>query len=243
MPQPAKIFIFLCLFSCSDRETKPLPNNKTNTQLIDILEPDKDTLPNGKRLLDNIDSGMSLYYKEVVSSDTLKGDYIICYGIDDSCKYFYLRHGDTLYLLNKTPIYTSTHGLGTLEKDFDNYFITRVDNGNGVPETYQVFDKKNGKNLLGNKAEAWNFRYSDNSLYFLYDNHTINLTGNHINRKPADSIYLYNVKTGKREGFKLDSKIPHDSYLNLKTLTKHSLTISWVQMMSNEKEHLVKYSR
>lgn len=49
------------------------------------------TLPNGKLLLDSMDSGMNLHYKEVVGSDTLKGGYTIGYGTDDSMEYFYLR--------------------------------------------------------------------------------------------------------------------------------------------------------
>ena len=141
--------IFLSLFSCDRAEKKPEPKIVVIPKEIDMLEPDLDTLPNGKRLLDNMDSGMVHYYKEVVGSDTLKGGYISCYGIDDSTKYFYLRHGDTLHLLNQTPIYTSTWGLGTLEKDCNSSFLTRVDNGNGTVSTYQFFDKRTGKNILG----------------------------------------------------------------------------------------------
>jgi hypothetical protein len=210
---------------------------------IDMLEPDLDTLPNGKRLLDNMDSGMVHYYKEVVGSDTLKGGYITCYGIDDSTKYFYLRHGDTLHLLNQTPIYTSTWSLGTLEKDFDNFILTTVDNGNGVPFTYQIFDKRTGKNILGDKVEAWNYKKYGDSLFFLYDNHTVTIIGNHINRKKADSIFLYNATSGRQQRFKLPNEIPYDSYLDLKKITKNNLTISWVQMMTDDDEKLVKYSR
>jgi hypothetical protein len=108
MIQPVKILFFLSLFSCNQAENKPVTKQTVKPNFIDILEVDHDTLPNGKRLLDNVDSGMSIYYKEVVGSDTLKEGYITCYGIDDSTKYFYLRHGDTLHLLNQTPIYTST---------------------------------------------------------------------------------------------------------------------------------------
>jgi hypothetical protein len=217
----------------------------TTPKFIDILEPDHDTLPNGKRLLDNVDSEMVHYYKEVVGSDTLQGGYIICYGIDDSTKYFYLRHGDTLHLLNQTPIdENSTWGLGTLEKDFDNFFITRIDNGNGVMETYQVFDKKTGRNLLGDKVEAWNFKYLGDTLYFLYDNHTINLVDyDYIDRKEADSIFLYNIKTGGRQGFKLPPKKSTDIiYYSIKNLTRNNLTISSTEHYSGE-ETLVKYSR
>jgi hypothetical protein len=230
--------------SCNTTEKKFSSSTKPDTPKdIDILEPDLDTLPNGKRHLNNVDSSLSMYYKEVVGPDTLKGGYITCYGIDDTTKYFYLRHDDTLHLLNHIPIYTSTWSLGIVEKDFDNFFITTVDNGNGVPQTYQVFDKRTGKNLLGDKVEAWGFQYLGNTLFFLYDNHSVELTDHSINRQEADSIFLYNVKSGKRQGFALPKENPEDIiYYNIKNLTKHSLTISR-QEHSADKENMVKYSR
>lgn len=235
--------ILLWLFSCDRPENKLEPQIIDRPKKIDILEPDHDTLPNGKRLLDNMDSGMANYYKEVVGSDTLKGGYISCYGIDDSTKYFYLRHGDTLHLLNQVPIYTSTWGLGTLEKDYDSFILTTVDNGNGVPFTYQIFDKQTGKNILGDKAEAWNYIMFSDSLFFLYDNHTVNLIGNSIDRKNADSVFLYNATSKRRQGFQLPKEIPYDSYIDLKKVTKNTLTISWMQIMTDNDEKLVKYSR
>jgi len=243
MMQPLKILTLLFLFSCNSTEkhsdTKQI--SKTGTQQIKASN--YDTLPNGQRLLDNMDSGMYIYYKEVVGSDTLKGGYITCYGIDDSMKYFYLRHGDTLHLLNKTEKYISTWSLGTLEKDFTTFFMTRIDNGNGVPETYQIFDKKIGKNILGDKTKAWNFQYLGDTLFFLYDNHTVSLIGNYIDRKEADSVFLYNVKSGKRQGFKLPKDIPYDIYIDLKKVTKNSLTISYIKIMSDEGEKILRYSR
>ena len=234
---------FILFFSCGRTDKKPEPKSVGIPKQIDILEPDHDTLPNGKRLLDNMDSGMVHYYKEVVGSDTLKGGYITCYGIDDSTKYFYLRHGDTLHLLNQTPIYTSTWSLGTLEKDYNSFFLTRVDNGNGTVSTYQVFDKRTGKNILGDKVEAWNYHTLNDSLFFLYDNHTVNLIGNHIDRKEADSIFLYNTASGRRQGFNLAKENPNDIiYYDIKNLSKHSLTISRREHYTDE-ESLVKYSR
>ena len=235
---------FISLFSCDTLEKKPeqLKVVKTPKQ-IDILEPDHDTLPNGKRLLDNLDSGMTLYYKEVVGSDTVKGGYITCYGIDDSTKYLYLRHGDTLHLLNQTPIYTSTHSLGILEKDFDTFIITTVDNGNGVPSTYQIFDKRSGKNILGDNVYAWNYKYLGDTLFFLYDNHSVNHIENYINRKYADSIFLFNSMTGRRQGFKLAEENPTDIiYYDIKSITNKSLTIIRREHYTEE-ERLVKYSR
>jgi hypothetical protein len=190
-----------------------------------------------------MDSGMVHYYKEVVGSDTLKGGYISCYGIDDSTKYFYLRHGDTLHLLNQTSIYTSTWSLGTLEKDFDSFILTRIDNGNGVPFTYQIFDKQTGKNLLGDNVEACNYQTYNDSLFFLFDNNSLNLIGNYIDRKQADSVFLYNATSGRRQGFKLPKEIPYDSYIDLKKITKNTLTISWAKIMTENSEKVVKYSR
>ncbi len=244
MIRPLVILTAFMLFSCGrPQKQQEQPKVVKTPKQIDILEPDHDTLPNGKRLLDNLDSGMVLYYKEVVGSDTLKGGYISCYGIDDSTKYFYLRHGNTLHLLNQTPIYTSTHGLGTLEKDFDTFILTTVDNGNGVPFTYQVFDKHTGKNILGDEVSAWNYHKYNDSLFLLYDNHTVKYIGNHMERKKADSIFLYNAASGRRQGFKLPKEIPYDSYLDLKKITKNNLTISWVQIMTDDDEKLVTYSR
>lgn len=234
---------FLAVFSCNTHQRKNETKSGHRSKQIDILEPDLDTLPNGKRLLDNIDSGMTLYYKEIVGSDTLKGGYISCYGIDDSTKYFYLRHGDTLHLLNQTPIYTSSHSLGTLEKDFDNLILTTIDNGNGVPSTYQIFDKRTGNNILGDKIVAWNYRIFTDSLFLLFDNHSVKLIGDSIERKPADSIFLYNATSGRLQGFKLPKEIPFDSHIDLKQITKKTLTISWVKIMTNDKETIINYSR
>ena len=186
---------------------------------------------------------MEDYYKEIVGSDTLKGDFITCYGIDDSMKYFYLRNGDTLHLLNKASIHKSSWSLGTLEKDFDSFFITRIDNGNDVPFTYQVFDKKEGKNLLGNNVVALDFKYLKDSLFFLYDNHTANFTGNYIDRKEADSIFIYNIKSGNRQGFKLPFENPTDIiYYDLIKITKNNLIISR-QVYNSEKQILITYRR
>lgn len=235
--------LLLNLFSC-DRVKK---NSETKLSIepkqIKKIESDEVTLPNGKRLLNNIDSGMRHYYKEVVGIDTLKGGYLTCYGIDDTMKYFYLRHGDTLHLLNQKPAYTSTWSLGVLEKDFDHFFITRIDNGNGVPVTYQVFDKSTTKNLLGDKVEAWNFKYLNDTLFFLYDNHSVKLNGNHNSRKYADSIFLYNLISGSRQGYKLAYENQSDIiYYDIKNLTKRNLIVSR-RHHNSEVENLIKYRR
>jgi hypothetical protein len=237
-----KILSLILLFSCNSTEKHPQSKQvvKTTQQ---VTTANFDTLPNGQRLLDNLDSGLQFYYKEVVGSDTLTGGYITCYGTDDSMNYFYLRHGDTLHLLNKREKFVGAWSVGILEKDFVYFFITRIDNGNQVAETYQVFDKETGKNLLGDKVEAWNFKYIGDTLFFLYDNHSVNLIGNYIDRKEADSIFLYNIKSRRRQGFKLPPKKPTDIiYYDIRKITKNSLTISRTEYYSR-KEKLAKYSR
>ena len=90
-------------------------------------------LPNGKRLLDTYDSAMSLYYKEVVGSDTLLDGGITCYGEDDSMRYFYLRKGNEMHLLNQSSVYQSPWSLGVVEEEFSDFFLVRLDNGNSSP--------------------------------------------------------------------------------------------------------------
>ncbi len=242
--RPFRIFLVILFLSCKSTGKQPDPKQVLKKGIQQSAVSNFDTLPNGQRLLDNTDSAVYYYYKEVVGSDTLKGGYITCYGVDDSTNYFYLRHGDTLHLLNKREKIVGASSLGILEKDFDSFFITRIDNGNGSAETYQAFDKKTGNNLLGDKVEAWTYKYFRNTLYFLYDNHTLTLIDKfYIDRKEADSIFLYNVKTGERQGFKLPPKKPTDiiSY-SIKKITKNSLTISSTEHYSGNEE-LVKYSR
>jgi hypothetical protein len=220
-----KIISLAFLISCqpNNSKTSKLENRKVNIVSAAI---NHDTLPNGKRHLNNTDSSLHYYYKEVVGIDTLAGGYITCYGIDDSMKYFYLRRGDSLRLLNKTPIYTSAWSLGTLEKDFASYFVTTIDNGNGVPQTYQVFEKKTGRNLLGEGITAWDYQSLAGNIYFLYDNHHVELIGNQINRKEADSIFLANLNTGKVEGFKRPGRVLNSViYYEIKRLTQKNLII------------------
>ena len=231
--------IFPALFSCNSPEKKPAqkPAQKSAAipSMIDLLEPDRDTLPNGKRLLDNVDSGMVHYYKEVVGSDTLQGGYITCYGIDDSTKYFYLRHGKQLHLLNQGSIYASTWGLGTLEKDFAGFFMTSIDNGNGCPASYQLFDKKTGLNILGPGAEADSYAYLNDTLFMLYDTwHEHKRTG---------EICLFNVSTKKRESFALPDSLPDFCDIQIDRLTRRTLKLSFSAYVGDFSEMTRTYKR
>ena len=226
---------FILFFSCDRTNKKPEPKIVDIPKQIDILEPDHDTLPNGKRLLDNMDSGMVHYYKEVVGSDTLKGGYISCYGIDDSTKYFYLRHGDTLHLLNQGSIRASTWGLGTLEKDFNTFFMTRIDNGNGCPSSYQIFDKKTGLNILGDQVEADSYSYLHDTLFMLYDSWN--------NHKRINKLTLFNVKTKRKEFYELPDNLPDFCDIQINKLSKKYLKVSFEAYGGDNFESTKTYSR
>jgi len=194
-----------------------------------------DTLPNGKILFDTYDSGKVFYYKEVVGSDTLKGGAITCYGIDDSIRYFYLRNGNLLHLLNQSSKYQSPWSLGTLEKDFTTFFMTRIDNGNGCPFTYQIFDKKTGLNILGEKVEAMSFAYLQDTLFMLYDN----WTDNHR----QDSFTLFNACTNRKEAYKLPNNLPAYCDIQIDKLTKKNLAISFTTYVGDNFEKTKIFNR
>lgn len=212
------ILSFSCLASCRENSTEVRSENKVNSTGFSIRS-QRDTLPNGKLLLDNLDSGMSLYYKEVVGSDTLKGGYITCYGADDSMKYFYLRHGDTLHLLRQQPVNAPAWGLGVLEKDFEEYFLTMIDNGNGVRPTYQLFEKRTGKNMLGNNLEASDYRELGGTLFLLF----IESHG------PDDrsEIVLFNTKTSKKDFFSVPGQLPDLWQVEIVSLSRNKLTVEF----------------
>lgn len=238
-----KILSLWFLFSCNSEKKHFVSHPPTSSATHRTTALDFDTLPNGQRLLDNKDSSLYIHYKEVVGSDTLKGGYVTCYGVDDSLNYFYLRRGDTLHLLNKREKIVGASSLGILEKDFDSFFITAIDNGNGVPSTYQIFDKETADNFLGKNVEALGYQHLGKTLFLLYDNHAVRLIDNYrIERKYADSVFLYNVMSKQKKGFKLPEYIPKGSYIELRKLTKNRLTISFREALSNE-EKLVNYGR
>jgi hypothetical protein len=220
------ILLSLILLSCSNTEKRPASSQK---RIVDF-----DTLPNGQRLLDNLDSGMMLYYKEVVGPDTLSNGNITCYGIDDSMQYLYLRHGDTLHLLNKEPRYVSAWSLGTLHEEFDSFFITRIDNGNSVPESYMVFNKLTGQNILGYRRYINDYRDLGDDLFLFYED-----------RERPDSVFLYNVISKKEESFPFEpSTNPSDIiYIYLDRVTKKSLRVSYYKAFSDEDEKTIIYKR
>ena len=234
MIRPIKILTLLLIFiSCQER-------NKTNIKKVATLDSSKkiekfDTLPNGKLLLDTYDSGMVFYYKEVVGSDTLKGGGITCYGIDDSMRYFYIRNGNALHLLNQSTKYQSPWSLGTLEKDFTTFFMTRIDNGNGCPSSYPIFDKGTGKNILGDKVEAISYAYLKDTLFMLYDSWN--------EHKRSENITLFNVTTKTKEVYKLPIDLPEFCDIQIGKLSKKNLKLSFETYVGDNFESTKTYSR
>ena len=224
MKQHINILLAFLFISC---------HSNTSHKVV-ISEANYDTLPNGQRLLDNIDSAIHLYHKEVVGSDTLIGGYIICYAIDDSTKYFYLRKGDTLHLLNKVHRLSSAHSLGYLEEDYKTFFITKIDNGNGVPFIYQIFDKKTGQNIMGNYMEFEDYTEFNGKLYILYRNYLDSI---------VDKLILYRVADKKKKVFALPKKLPEELEMKIEDLTRKKLTVSYSSFIEVDSMLQITYYR
>lgn len=208
------ILLIFC-FSC---------NTNKNSKAVRAIK-NYDTLPNGQKLLDNSDSSMEIYYRNVVGSDTLKGGYITCYGIDDSKVYFYLRHGDTLHLLNTTPTNTLAWSAGILESDYKNCFIIMIDNGNQVPTTYQIFDKNSSENMLGNNQTFCSYKFYRNKLFLIYANRD-------MYGKP-DTVFFYSTSTKQSKSYKLPNDIPNELELEIKRISQKTFTINYSDFMGN----------
>ena len=230
-----QILTIFTFFSCNHENKKIEKKPSANNYFIERGNTKNDTLPNGKRLFDNRDSMMFIHYREVVGSDTLKDGYITCYAIDDTCRYFYLRHGDSMYLLSKTDWRSSSHSLGVFFKDFDRYLMTVFDHGNGFPETYQVYDKTNGRSVIGSEIEAASYKIYNGELFLLYDNS--------CDGRLADSITLVNVTARSRQGYKLPDSMPKYLDIRIEKLTKEKLTISYSAYIGYTGDKVKTYSR
>jgi hypothetical protein len=225
--------ILFAIYSCKEQIK---PNTKKTEKFINSKKVENfDTLPNGKLLLDTYDSGMVFYYKEVVGSDTLKDGKITCYGIDDSIRYFYLRDGENLHLLNQSTIHQSPWSLGRLEKEFNTFILITLDNGNGCPTSYQIFDKATGNNILGDKIVANGYIFLKDTLFMFYDNWNKN--------KQADTLTLFNVKTKNREFFKLPNNLPEFCDIQIEKLSKTKLKVTFETFVGDRYEKSKTYSR
>lgn len=213
------LIFFGCFSSCVLPERRPVSPIGGSSVSVKLPKQDYDTLPNGLRLFDNRDSYLhgEVHYRTVAGSDTLKGGYITCYGIDDSLLYFYLRHGDTLHLLSQAPHYGSSSSHGDLEKDFEDYFLVSHLQPSMFPFTYSLFEKKSGQNMLGEHIEIAGYTVLKDTLFVLYGNWTPD--------RGTDSITLFNANTRTKEVFTLAQRLPNYCSIDIVNLTRSKLTI------------------
>ena len=229
------LLISIIIFSCNveNRNVQINQNVVVDSAATKVVK--FDTLPNGQKLLDNTDSANAIYHKEIVGSDTLKGGFITCYAIDDSMRYFYLRKQKELHLLSKLPIHQSAWALGRLHKDYENFFITEIDNGNDVPSTFQIFAKKTANNLLGKNVEAHSFKSLNDTLFMIYDI---------LNENNApDSIVLFNVSTLKSKSYTVPNDLPKFLNIELVNINKKVFTIKYYNYINSYEEKTETYVR
>lgn len=188
-----------------------------------------DTLSNGLKILNTLDS--PFYYKDQVGIDSILGNYQVYYAKDDSSYYLYLKHFDTLGLLNKTSQYTSLHYLGIVIGDTTNYFILGHDNGNGSPYTYEYIDKQTGKNPLGFNKEFIDLKTINHKCYLLYSDTIIN---------GMTQLILYNVNNKKKEFYKIQNNYWE---LFIDTLTPKFLKIKYALDKNGDAVKIKMYSR
>ena len=173
-----------------------------------------DTLSNGLRIINrNVDS--PYYYKDIVGTDSLIGNYQIFYAENDTTYFLYLKHNDSLQLLNTTTNATSLHHLGVPVSDDTTFFILGHDNGNGSPYTYEYIDKKTGKNPLGFGEEFADSWLLNKNMHLLYSDTVID---------DRTRLGLFNNANNKKEYFELADRYGE---LSIDTLTKNILVIKY----------------
>ena len=219
--------LFCCLLVCSLLFLSCGQKRKSSSTV--------ELLPNGKRLLDTYDSAMSLYYKEVVGSDTLLDGGITCYGEDDSMRYFYLRKGNEMHLLNQSSVYQSPWSLGVVEEEFSDFFLVRLDNGNSSPVHYQVFNKSDGSNRMGEGRWGISINYWKDSLFLLSHNPV-------VTNKP-DSLVLWNIVSGRQYKSPLPPGLPDDCEFEITAISQQEYRISFTSIRGNEFELQKRYRR
>ena len=188
-----------------------------------------DTLSNGLRIINTLDS--PFYYKDQVGTDSLLGNYQVCYTKDDSFYYLYLKHHDSLVLLNKTSRNTSLHHLGEVTNDDTVFFILGHDNGNGAPGSFEYIDKQTGKNPLGFGIEFLDFRKLNNTVYLLFAD---TVTHN------RPQLTLFNTSNREKEFY----ESPNDFLeLFIDTLTNKNLRIRFTVGKKGDTTKTKMYSR
>lgn len=111
----SSLLLLLLLAACHPRDAKKVVTNNKFA----------DTLPNGLRIVNTIDS--PVYYKEQVSTDSLKGNYQLVYAEDDSNRYVFLKKGEKYSLLDKCSPRCSFWSLGLADADEEGYFVLTHD--------------------------------------------------------------------------------------------------------------------
>lgn len=215
-----QLLILLFLTACNNRDTV-----KQSTVLRSY-----DTLSNGLRIINRtIDSPYN--YKDQVSTDSLKGDYQVYYAQDDCAYFLYLKHRDTLSLLNKTTQHTSLHYLGNVMDDEQKYFILGHDNGNGSPYSYEYIDKQSGRNPLGFGKEISDFKMLNGTAYLLYSDTVVN---------GKTQLILFNTGNKKKEVYELQTDYRE---LFIDTLTTKKLAIKYTLTDNGDSARAKTYSR
>ncbi|MGG9963185.1 hypothetical protein [Ferruginibacter sp. SUN106] len=195
-----------------------------------IVPKSYDTLSNGLRIINRtIDS--PYYYKDQVTTDSLIGNYQVYYAQNDSLYFLYLKHFDTLHLLNKTTNYTSLHYLGNVTGDDTAFFILGHDNGNGSPYSYEYIDKQSGQNPLGFGKEFLDFMVLNKTAYLLYSDTVLN---------GKTRLTLFNTNNKKKEFY----EIQNDYWeLYIDTLTTKNLKIKYTLDRNGDTTKTKIYSR
>jgi hypothetical protein len=181
-----QLLILIFLTACNNHDTA---KKSTSSKFYD-------TLSNGLKIINRtIDS--PYHYKDQVATVSLIGNYQIYYTQDNSSYFLYLKHYDTLYLLNKTTNYTSLHHLGKVSGDDTTFFILAHDNGNGSPYSYEYIDKQSGKNPLGFSKEFLDIIIQNKTAYLLYTDTVLN---------GSTQLTLFNTDNKKKEFYKLQNE-------------------------------------
>jgi hypothetical protein len=214
-----QLFILVFLTAC---------NNQDAVKKSAVLK-SYDTLSNGLRILNTIDS--PFYYKDQVGTDSLIGNYQVYYAKDDSSYFLYLKHRDSLKLLNKTSQYTSLHYLGNVTGDDTTFFILGHDNGNGSPYSYEYIDKQSGENTLDFGKEFLDFKTLNKTNYLLYSDTIIN---------GKTQLVLFNLGNRKKEYYELKNDYWE---LSIDTLTTKNLTIKYTLDKNGDTTRTKMYSR
>lgn len=218
--RPLQLLIIIFLTACNNQDvSKKLTVSKSS-----------DTLSNGLRII-NRTNDSPYYYKDQVATVSLIGNYQVYYAQDDSSYYLYLKHFDTLHLLNKTTNYTSLHHLGNVSEDDTTFFILGHDNGNGSPYSYEYIDKQSGKNPLGFGTEFLDFKFLNKTAYLLYTDTVIN---------GRTLLTLFNTDNKTKEHYELQNDYWE---LYIDTLTTKHLAIKYTVDRNGDTTKTKMYSR